>query len=109
MCVCVLRAAPALLPCLIDTVAFADSSRLLVCCISLLLSLLDLLLSIAACRCIIIVIILIVAIGVFLTCVLQAYLTGQLQAIGKWLKKGCEEKGRSGSILTVAATSKWQL
>ena len=107
MCVCVLRAAPALLPCLIDTVAFADSSRLLICCISLLLSLLELLLIVDASSLLLFLLLLLGCSSC--VCVLQAYLTGQLQAIGKWLKKGCEEKGRSGSILTVAATSKWQL
>ena len=36
----------------------------------------------------------------------EAFLTGQVQAIGQWLRRSCDKAGAEGSILTVAATLK---
>ena len=37
----------------------------------------------------------------------QAYLIGQVHAIGQWLRRSCEMFGREGSIVTVAVTLKY--
>ena len=39
----------------------------------------------------------------------QAYLVGQKNAITKWLRKGCQERGRGGSILTIAVSLKYAM
>ena len=44
--------------------------------------------------------------GLFACTPYQAYHTGQLQAIGKRLRRGCEEKGEGGSIVTIAVCLK---